>query len=43
MLYKSQKINSDIRFALSFLTTDIKLNSLLNYNDKANLVRIYLV
>lgn len=35
MLYKTQKINSDIRFALSFLTTDIKLNSLSNYNHKA--------
>tara|TARA_R110001592_G_scaffold349971_1_gene645676 strand:- start:1700 stop:4930 length:3231 start_codon:yes stop_codon:yes gene_type:complete len=35
MLYKSQNIISDIQFALSLITTDVKYGSHLNFNDKA--------
>lgn len=35
MLFKSQNILSDIHFALSLITTDIKYGSFLNFNDKA--------
>ena len=35
MLFKSQNILSDIHYALSLITTDIKYGTFLNFNDKA--------